>query len=428
MEVILTTIVDFRRCCWYNMSRWVVIPARYGMAKFTAMQKMEEIVMKSRPCRSRKNCSVLLIIFCVALCLLVPAGCSGGTDQVEAAPSEAELERDQLKSENKDLQTELDKTSADLKDMETRLKELEDALGALQEAQATSLEAEAPEAAPATIDITPPERSPSELLLGQWYFHEFHEEGVWSWIQTLVFNKNGTGTISKTFYVPEEGADHYIVKDDYGNVFYELTDVDMTDSFTWSLQDDTLHLDVSNGQSGSFIYAAADQTLTPTGGNDKYVRKAPDGMEGYVERSLYAENKEAKEAARRKRFLGTWYYDVTTFTFNDDGTGIWDIPEVGNQPAEQREFSYSVNDNGGNGGYWILTIDWDVSDYWLLFPEFNADGSMSLMGASQSEAIMKWTRNFDPDNCPITAQIISTGIGVFSGSIFSDMLSGYSGS
>jgi len=55
------------------------------------------------------------------------------------------------------------------------------------------------------------------------------------------------------------------------------------------------------------------------------------------------------------------------------------------------------------------------------YPEFATDGSVSLKGIDGSEA-MKLTRQFDMSNCPISTQIIQTGMDVFTGRIFYDML------
>lgn len=349
-------------------------------------------------------------------CLLVLVSCSSGGEE---NPSETETELEQLAAENEKLRTELGEANDELKTAEAKVKELENELKAMQEAQATPSPSPS---APDELDITPPERTPSELLLGQWFSREFHEDGVWSWIQTLTFNADGTGTISQTYYIPRAGAEDNIVKMEDGTYLYLLFDADMEDKFSWHLDSDTLHMDIGNGESADLTYSPTQQTLTLVNGSNAYGRNMPSGMDEYVERALYAESseaKEAKEAMRRRRFLGVWYYDVLTWTFNEDGTGVWDIPELGDQPAEKREFTYSVKEDGD---YLCLTIDWPDSDYWMLFPTFNADGSMSLMGAGQTEPAMKWTRTFDADNCPVTQQIISNGMGVLSGSMFSDML------
>ena len=385
--------------------------------------------MKSGPDSSQKNFFALLKTFCAVLCLLVLAGCSGGNEQVEADQAEVETEVEQLKNENEELRTELDKAVADLKAAESKFRELENTLEAIQEAQAAdpedeAPETEAPETALAMTNITPPDLSPKRALLGQWYLQTFHEEGVWSCTQALLFREDGTGTISQTYYIPEDEVENYVLDlDGNGTYKYLLYDADMSDEFSWSLDGEELHVDVKDKLNLNLIYVSA-QELALTSGEIAYGRGRPTGMEGYVERALYTEDREAKEAARRRRFLGIWYYDVLTWTFNEDGTGVWDIPELGDQPAEKRKFTYSVDDNSGIGDYLCLTIDWEDSSYWTLFPTFNADGSMSLMGIGQSEPVMKWTKTFDIDNCPVTEQIISNGLGVLSGSIFDDFLGG----
>lgn len=278
---------------------------------------------------------------------------------------------------------------------------------------------ESEEPVPEPIKITTPERTPAELLLGKWYWQEFHEEGVWSCTHTLFFNTDGTGTISQTYYIPEDEIANVVVESD-GVTYYYLSNVDMSDKFTWTLNGNTLHIDIDNGQNCDFTYSSARQEMTLR--DAIYGREMPAGMEGYVERALYSEDLEAKEAARRRRFLGTWYYDVLTWTFNEDGTGVWDIPKLGNQPAEQRAFTYKVDDDHGIDDYLCLTINWDNSSDWTFFPTFNADGSMSLRGITQSDPVMKWTKTFDPNNCSLTEQIVSNQMGVFTGSMFSDML------
>ena len=310
------------------------------------------------------------------LFLAVLAGCSNGGGQAEVDQSEAEAEISQLKDENEKLHTELDETNDELKTAEARVRGLK----------------------------------------------KIQEEGVWSCTQSLIFNADGTGTINQTYYIPKDEVENVVVEvDDDGTLMYLLSNVDMSDKFSWSLDGDDLRVDIDEEQHIRLIYTS-EQGLTLKNGNGTYGRAMPAGMEGYVERALYSEDFEAKEAARRRRFLGTWYYDVVTWTFNEDGTGVWDIPEVGDQPAEKREFTYSVDDDGGTGEHLCLTIDWNDLDYWMLFPTFNADGSMAIRGVGQSEPVMTWTRVFDPDNCPITAQIISNGIGVISGRMFYDIL------
>lgn len=76
---------------------------------------------------------------------------------------------------------------------------------------------------------------------------------------------------------------------------------------------------------------------------------------------------------------------------------------------------------GGSGGT-LFVNSLDPTDYEFFgYPTFETDGSMTLEFIDDSEPI-RLTRTFDISNCPISEEIISNGIGVLSGSIFSDLL------
>lgn len=369
--------------------------------------------MKLFPGRAAQK--LLLEITLLSLVLAILVGCSGGTNEADAAPSEGETELDQLKTENDQLRTELSQTAADLKETESKIKELEDALTAMQETQAAPEESNE-ENVSDIFDAAPPELSSSDLLLGEWFDQEFYEDGIWSYTQSLVFNAGGTGTICRTYYIPKTEIEN---SGDYG-----LFDADMFSQFTWNLDGDTLHVDIDNEDSESvnFTYSSEQQEFYV--GDMVYVRERPSGMEEYVERSLYAKDYVDKEALLRRRFLGNWYYDVMVWTFNDDGTGTLDIPELGDQPAETRKFSYSVSNIGieESDEELNMNIDWDDADWgtWYCYPTFDSDGAMNLNLLSGSQ--MKLTRTFDENNCPVTMEIISRGMSVFSGSMFNDIL------
>ncbi|MDE6259639.1 MAG: DUF4315 family protein [Oscillospiraceae bacterium] len=369
-------------------------------------------MMKSCPRHSRKRPAFLLKITLAVLLLITVAGCSNGGDQLETDQPEVNVEMEQLTAENEKLRADLDDAISNLKEAEAKVKELENVLEAIQEAQA-----EPSPSVPVKVDITPPERTPRELLIGQWFYQGFHEEGLFSFTQTLVFNMDGTGTMSRRYYIPKSEVE--AVKSSPS----ALPDLDSSVGCSWSLSGDTVHIVLGNGEAADFTYSAEQQQLQMKGGNDKYGKGMPSVMEQYVERALYAENLQAKEAARMRRFLGLWYLDVLTWTFNEDGTGVIDMPELGDQPATTREFTYSVTDDPTDDTYLCLMLDWEDGDTSYFYPEFDTDGSMSLKGFDSSE-VMKLTRTFDIDNCPISEQIISAGMGVFSGSIFSDILGG----
>jgi hypothetical protein len=127
---------------------------------------------------------------------------------------------------------------------------------------------------------------------------------------------------------------------------------------------------------------------------------------------------QTEEAALRRKILGNWYFDVLTWTFNEDGTGVIDIPELGEQPATKREFSYSVSGDATNI---FMTMDWSDSDTSYFWLTVNDSSSIILQGASDTDAI-KLTRTFDASNCPVTEKIVSNAMAVFSGSIVSEIL------
>ena len=150
------------------------------------------------------------------------------------------------------------------------------------------------------------------------------------------------------------------------------------------------------------------------------MRERPNIPEQYVEKSVIIGNIQAHEASLMRKFLGAWYFDVLVWTFNEDGTGLVDIPELGDQPATQKEFSYSLSGDITN---MLMELDWTDDTTAYFWPTLNTDGSITLKNANDTQPI-KLTRTFDIDNCPISEQIISAGMGVFSGSIFSDILGG----
>lgn len=375
--------------------------------------------MKSSPSHFRRNLTFLCRITLTVLLLLVLTSCSGGGDQAGADQTAAEAEMNQLKGENEKLRTELEKANEELKTAEEKTQELADGLEELREALAAMQEAQAapPEPEPVKAEITPPERTPGQLLAGQWYFQEFFEDGMYSWTQSLVLNADGTGTISRVFYFPEselEGVKEW--KED-GITFENL---DHSAGVSWSLRGDTVHMDLDNGESVDCTYSLEQQLLWLGDTPDEYGREQPSGMEGYIARALYADDVKAQEAARMRRFLGMWYFDLITWMFNEDGTCVIDVPELAHQPAATLEYTYTILDDRNDPSFLCLMLDSEKGTSYF-YPEFAMDGSMSLKGIDGSE-VMKLTRQFDMNNCPISTEIIKTGVDVISGRIFYDML------
>lgn len=346
---------------------------------------------------------ILVYILLFTLVLLLPA-CSGSGETSEI---------DRLTEENTQLRSELDGVQEQLEAAESEIRRLEGELDAASEA-AAEIETPAP-------SIAPPQMDMETFLLGAWYDQGFHEEGMFSWLQVLILEADGAGTMNRFYYVPKSEAENLQEQVDLG---LSIGNFDSTTKCSWSLEGDALRVVLENGEIGNYTVLPEQQQLIlkySNGQEQIYKKEKPAGVETYVRRSLYTEDMEAKEAARREQFLGDWYFDVLEWTFREDGTGYLDIPELGDQPATKREFTYDVLDDSADPTYLCLVMYWDNGSTSYYYPTFETDGSMTLEFMDGSEPI-KLTRTFDINNCPISEAIISNGIGVLSGSIFSDLL------
>ena len=366
--------------------------------------------MKSHPSHFRRNLTFLCRITLAVFLLIVLAGCSNGAD---ADQPEIEAEIEQLTAENEKLHTDLDDAISGLKAAEDRVKELERELEAMQEAQAAPAPSE-----PVKVEITPREITASESLVGSWYSQEFYEACAANYFQDytigLVFNSDGTGTQNQILYLASDvTADNYATSDPRGEIPYP---------FTWSLDGDIVHTVFGSDGFIDYKFLSEQQKLLVTNQNGEsfedvevaYLRDATNIPDGYVAKSVIVGDIQAKEASLRRKFLGTWYFDITTWTFNEDGTGVLDIPDVANQPAEQREFTYSVTETAGD--WLLLNIDWEGQGSAFYEAKTSKDGSITLGDD------LKLTRQFDATNCPLSTQMIQTGLDVFTGRMFYDML------
>lgn len=374
--------------------------------------------MKLCPSHSQKMLRRESILIAVLMFLL--AGCSGGNSNETVLPEQTEI--DQLKDENEKLRKDLETAIEALNEAAAKSEELETEKAKTEEEKESEIvpESQPQPQPPATtqIEFAPPQRTPEELLVGEWFFLDFHEEGIFSWMQSMVFYSDGTGTLNRTYYVPKAEAE---------DLPYSLENWDISAGYSWSLNGDKLHVVADSGENIDFILLLEQQQLLLDNGDDvpEYGREKPSILDGYVERRLFAESNvvQAKKEFVTRSFLGTWYFDVLTWTFNEDGTGVIDIPKLGDQPATTRNFSYSltVDMDGTEVTYMCLMLDWPDGKTAYFYPTIDVDGSITLAGIDGSDAI-KLTRTFDLDNCPMSTAIIANGLSVISGSIFSDIL------
>lgn len=405
------TIVDFCFLGCYDIS-YRNLSCQIQSGVDVSIIKGEDIAMKSALSNLRANWILLEKIILAALLLFALAGCSNGDNQAEAEQSKTAEEIQQLTDENEKLHTELNETNDELKAAEAKVKELEHELETMREAQATPAPSK-----PIEAKITPPKRTPSESLVGSWFVQYFYEKDYLdNYIVNIVFNSDGTGTQNQVLYLPSElTADDYGTSDPRGEITFP---------FTWSLNGDAVHTVLQTALGTAFVdykFLPEQQKLIVTNDNGEsledqnvtLLREPIEIPDGYVAKSVIVGDIQAQEVSLRRKFLGMWYFDITAWTFNEDGTGILDIPDVANQPASRREFTYSATENGGN---FMLTIDWADGGTAFFLTKMNDDGSITLGDD------LKLTRQFDMNNCPISTQMIQTGLDVFTGRMFYDML------
>lgn len=370
---------------------------------------------KGNPTRA----ALLGIVFVILLTLSL-AGCSGGNSELMA---ENEKLSEELGAANKSLEAvdpKIEELESRLDAVDSKIEELESKLNSAEAGQSKESSEDTVKesrAVSAQAEIAPPKSDPQKLLTGEWFFQDFHEEYVFSWLQSLVFREDGTGTIIRTFYIPGD-IEGYSNSDPSGEV---------TSDFSWSLNGDALHTEYVSADGGfvDYTFSHSEQRLFIENENGAlcdgtmyYSRQKPPIPENYIEESVYLGNEKAKEKTLMRDFLGSWYYDVLVWTFNEDGTGNLDIPKLADNPAEKRDFTFKVSDDNSS---MMLTIDWTDGRISFFWPTVNLDGSITLQGAKGSEPV-KLTRQFDASNCPITEKIIENELGVLSGSIFSNII------
>jgi hypothetical protein len=118
-----------------------------------------------------------------------------------------------------------------------------------------------------------------------------------------------------------------------------------------------------------------------------------------------------------RRFLGTWHFDASLWHFNDDGTGVVDIPALGINPQVYLPFTFEVME--APIGYDAVLI-MHYADEWetlggtsaMLWVNFGtrSGGSMELGGGGREPALL--TRMFDINNTPFFDHQLETFMGI----------------
>lgn len=392
--------------------------------------------MRSIFSRFRNGLSGLLSKILLVALLLSLVGCSGANNTQQPSQEQAQIE--ELNIENEKLRGELEAAIVELEESKSKIDELEAELSATKDELIAKLEeladtknelseaqenqSKEAETVSTQIDFTPPQISLKESLLGEWFYAKFVENGQWSKTQSMTFYANGTGVISETYYVPASDVEE--IKE-WISVGGSFECADRSSGFSWSLAGNVIHVKIDNGEVVDLIFSAEEQKLSYNNGNDVYVREMP-SVDQYVAHTTFtaaSEAMKAKENAIKRRCLGLWWFDFLTWTFNDDGTGVLDIPEMTNQPAIKMEFTYEIIVDLETNTAELIVITWDDGRETYHWPVFNSDGSMTLKGTVDSQPI-KLTRQFDPNNCPLSMEILANNMSVIDGSIVRDFLGG----
>ena len=120
----------------------------------------------------------------------------------------------------------------------------------------------------------------------------------------------------------------------------------------------------------------------------------------------------------QRRFLGQWHFDASLWIFNEDGTGIVDIPHIGVNPQAYLHFTFEVMQ--ASAGYDAMLImyfsdDWSETlantsmMYWVNFGT-RSGGSMELGGGGREPILL--TRMFDINNTPFFDHQLDTFMGL----------------
>lgn len=191
----------------------------------------------------------------------------------------------QLQEENEELRKELNAAIANSEKAEPSIEEG-------SENPSTQSKTELTES-----DIIPPQCDSNDLLVGEWFYQKFHEEEMNNWIQSLVFNPDGTGTIIRTFYLLKDLED-YSSSDFSGEVSLE---------FLWSLESNVLHTEYEgNGGKADYTVSFEQQQIIQKEENSSiqaiYTREMPFVPEKYIKVSILQQNIKSEEMANMRRF------------------------------------------------------------------------------------------------------------------------------
>lgn len=252
-----------------------------------------------------------------------------------------------------------------------------------------------------------------DSALGVWYSECYvdNHNSTYSYIEIYLYD-DGTGKLNgyECADIPRDASVRVKDPESLRGVEY----------LTWTLEGNRLTIS-SGGEYYNYKYSKNKGTLVSEDGYVGYSRKRPPIPDGctYMTRlyDLVADS-ESKKQALMSRLSGNWYFDLTIWTFNNDGTGVLYIPKVGNGKEQNRKFKYTVDDGGYDDIMFIDIKFLDNGKKYEYEAVLNKNGSMVL------DDSIKLTRTFEIDNCPLTEKMIENNLKVITGDLVDEMLSG----
>lgn len=262
--------------------------------------------------------------------------------------------------------------------------------------------------------------SNNKSILGVWYSNQYFEQGGIYMYSEFHLNEDGTGKMYAYDCLnvsPDDASDST-----FGSIDNDEYDGRDVVDFTWQQVGNVFSVVSYQGEPVRFDYKYSKEkgTLVSTSDYMGYSRKEPKIPIGYqymtrvydiinmgkLEKSILIDD-----------IKGTWYFDLTTWTFETDGTGNLNIPAVGPGKEVNRKFKYDVN-NTMQYNTILLTLEFlDDGTESGFFVKKNPNGSLTFVDSQ-----IKLTRTFDIGNCPMTKEIIENNYKVLSGDIINEWL------
>lgn len=271
-----------------------------------------------------------------------------------------------------------------------------------------------------------------ESILGTWYFQGIYTDSGTVIMAEIIYKKDGT--YIQTYYTMTRLPKGFNPADISFSSNEDGIWAQHKGKYSIS-SNNIVTLTAPNGEQLKLKYTRKKQTLEfiDMGNNYPMFTRAWPSMyetqiyppEGYEYVRIYdlVQYKKNEQSVFREKVKGVWYWDLTKWTFNDDGTGEVFFPGNPGSKKEElrkdktRKFKYTLYFIDKNE--YLMDFQWgdDPSSY-MISLYFDEDGNVSL--GDNSDLLLK--RVFDINNCPFTQKKIKDIYSIITGDIFSQWL------